>query len=238
MFLTTQSILLVLIGGAFALMLRTYRKQNATEESFLCSILLMLAGCVVPESWLLFPAVWWAFTVLWSDCLRVYLASACAILLVLFYAVLAWEIFPDSPLVVFVEDNLTSAFSRTPIYSTAQEVCPQERLLHLYKLCIAAAAAFLGLWTLFAHLSKYTRANVRVQNFLLVTIPFFLLSLLSVLFPAANGNCMLSVLVATTLFLIGLYLSAYGFPRIRLPKRRRTGPNNRRWKHRKNPYKM
>ena len=38
MFLWLQLILLVLVGTAFVLLLRTYRKQNAIEESFLCSI--------------------------------------------------------------------------------------------------------------------------------------------------------------------------------------------------------
>lgn len=230
MSLLTQLILFVLVGAAFALLLGTYRKQNAMEESFLCSILLMAAGCVVPESLLLFPAIWWAFTVLWSDCLRVYLASLCAILLVLFYAVPLWRFFPDNTAVLFVQDRLIGAFSRTPIYKFTN--------LPIYKLTIAASAAFLGLWALFAHLARYRRANVRVQNFFLITVPFFFLSLLSVLFPATNGNCMLSVLVEATLFLIGLYISAYGFPRIRLPKRSRTSPNKRKWKHRKNPYRL
>lgn len=230
MFLVRQAILLVLVGAAFALLLGTYRKQNAVEESFLCGVLLMLAGCVVPDALLFFPVVWWSFTVLWSDNLRVYLASACAILLVSFYVAILWFIWPDSTTALFVQDNIYNALARTPVFRLSG--------LPLYQLIIAAVAAFFGLWSLFAHLSRYTRANVRTQNFLLVTIPFFLLSLLSVIFPAANGNNMLSVLVGMALFLIGLYLKAYGFPRIRLPKRQRTSASNRKWKHRKNPYKM
>ena len=96
----------------------------------------------------------------------------------------------------------------------------------------------MGVWSLLAHLRRYASANVRVQNFLLVTIPFFLLSLLSVLFPARDGASLMLVLFGASAFLMALYLSAYGFPRIRLPKRRRTSPNKRRWKHRKNPYRM
>ena len=229
MFLWLQLILLVLVGTAFALLLSTYRKQNAIEESFLCSILLMAAGCIVPESLLLFPAVWWAFTVLWSDGLRVYLASVCGILLVAFYAVLVWKFLPGSTLTLFVEERLTNAFSRLPIY--------QFTNLPIYKLSIAASAAVLGLWALIAHLARYTRANVRIQNFLLVTLPFFALSALSVVFPAADGNCMLSTLAASALFLVGLYLHAYGFPRIRVPKRRRD-MSRRRIRGRKNPYRM
>ena len=230
MFLVMQLIELVLVGGAFALLLKTYRKQNAMEESFLCSILLMASGCIVPESLLLFPAIWWAFTVLWSDCLRVYLASVCAILLVVFYAVLVWIFLPDSTLTLFVQNQLTDAFSRTPIYRLTD--------LPIYTLCIAATSAVLGFWVLFAHLARYRRANVRVQNFFLVSLPFFFLGLLSVLFPSTGGNCMLSVLAGSALFLTGLYLSAYGFPRIRLPKRRRPSPNSRRWRRRRNPYRI
>ena len=229
MFLWLQLILLVLVGSAFTLLLKTYRKQNAIEESFLCSILLMAAGCIVPESLLLFPAVWWAFTVLWSDGLRVYLASVCGILLVAFYAVLVWKFLPGSTLTLFVEERLTNAFQRQLIYKFTN--------LPIYKLSIAASAAVLGLWALIAHLARYTRANVRIQNFLLVTLPFFALSALSVVFPAADGNCMLSTLAASALFLVGLYIYAYGFPRIRLPKRRRD-MSRRRIRGRKNPYRM
>lgn len=228
MFLWLQLILLVLVGTAFALLLSTYRKQNAIEESFLCSILLMAAGCIVPESLLLFPAVWWAFTVLWSDGLRVYLASVCGILLVAFYAVLVWLFLPESALALFVEERLTNAFSRV-LFLQAEMPLPE--------LTVAAAAAVLGLWALIAHLARYTRANVRIQNFLLVTLPFFALSVLSVVFPAADGNCMLSTLAASALFLAGLYLNAYGMPRIRLPKRRRD-MSRRRMRGRKNPYRM
>ena len=230
MFLVRQAILLVLVGAAFALLLGTYRKQNAIEESFLCGILLMLAACIVPDALLFFPVVWWGYTVLWSDSLRVYLASVCAILLVCFYVALLWFLLPDSPATLFVQDNIYNALARTPVFRLSG--------LPLYQLIIAAVAAFFGLWSLIAHMTHYSRANVRTQNFLLVTVPFFLLSLLSVLFPAANGNHMLSVLAGTTLFLIGLYLKSYGFPRIRLPRRQRTSPSNRKWKHRKNPYKM
>lgn len=230
MFFVRQAILLVLVGAAFALLLGTYRKQNAVEESFLCGILLMLAGCVMPDALLFFPVVWWGFTVLWSDSLRVYLASVCAIMLVGLYVALIWLLLPDCPLTLFIQDNIFSAFIRTPFYRSAN--------IPICQLIIAAVAVFFGLWTLFAHLSRYSRANVRTQNFLLVTIPFFLLSILSVFFPADNGNDMLSILVGTTLFLIGLYLKAYGFPRFRLPRRQRTGLRNRKWKHRKSPYKM
>jgi hypothetical protein len=48
---------------------------------------------------------------------------------------------------------------------------------------------------------------------------------------------MLSVLAASALFLAGLYLNAYGMPRIRLPKRRRD-MSRRRMRGRKNPYRM
>ena len=242
MFLWLLLILLVLVGSAFTLLLKTYRKQNAIEESFLCSILLMAAGCIVPESLLLFPAVWWAFTVLWSDGLRVYLASVCGILLVAFYAVLVWKFLPGSTLTLFVEERLTNAFQRQLIYkfTNLPRLCRSYEALpnkEIYKLSIAASAAVLGLWALIAHLARYTRANVRIQNFLLVTLPFFALSALSVVFPAADGNCMLSTLAASALFLVGLYIHAYGFPRIRLPKRRRD-MSRRRIRGRKNPYRM
>ena len=232
MFPVRQAILLVLVGSAFALLLRMYRKQNAIEESFLCGILLMVAGGVVPDAWLLIPVVWWAYTVLWADSLRVYLASVCAILLIGFYVALCWFVLPDSAVTVFVRERVMNAFSRSFCYAEGEAV-PSLRWL-----ITAAAATFLGVWSLLTHLSRYSRANVRVQNFLLVAVPFFLLSLLSVLFPARDGASLLFVLLGSAVFFMALYLSAYGFPRIRLPKRSRTSLSNRKWKHRKNPYRM
>ena len=232
MFLIRQLILLVLVGTAFTLLLRMYRKQNAIEDSFLCGILLMVAGCVEPDAWLFFPVIWWAYTVLWADSLRVYLASVCAILLVGFYVALCCFVLPDSAVTLFIRERLANAFSRPFCYAEG------EAVPSLPWLIAAAVAAFMGVWSLLAHLRRYSRTNVRVQNFLLVTIPFFLLSLLSVLFPARDGASLMSVLFGASAFLMALYLSAYGFPRIRLPKRRRTSPNKRKWKHRKNPYRM
>jgi len=229
MFLVGQLILLVLVSIAFTLLLRMYRKQNAIEESFLCSILLMAAGCFTPEALLLIPVIWWGFTVLWADGLRVYLASICGIMLVLFYATLFYLFLPDSVAVVFVRDRLFGALSRTFCY-TADGCIPS-----LLWLVIAAVAVVFGLWAMIAHMTRFTRANVRIQNFLMVAVPFFLLSLLSTLFPATDGNSMLFVLFGASLFLQGLYIAAYGFPRIRLPQRRRKSPNRRKWK-RRSPY--
>ena len=232
MFLVRQAILLVLVGTAFALLLRMYRKQNAVEESFLCGILLMVAGCVVPDAWLFLPVVWWAYVILWADGLRVYLASVCAILLIGFYVLLCRFVLPDCVVAAFIGERIACAFSRSFCFTGGQAVPSLPWLI------AAAVAAFMGIWSLLTHLNRYSHANVRVQNYLLVSVPFFLLSLLSVLFPGRDGMSLLFVLFGASVFFMALYLSAYGFPRIRLPKRRRTSLSNRKWKHRKNPYRM
>lgn len=198
--LATQITLLLLVSAVFWLLLRSYRRTDAMEESLLCSILLLAAGMIVPDVLLLFPFVWWAFTVLWADNLRVYLASAFGILFVAFYAAVVWVIWPESAVVGFVQERFIDVFHRTFCLSSQSQV-------GLVWLVITAVAAIFGLWALIAHLSCYSSANVQVQTRLLVAIPFFVISLLSSLFPTRQGNGMLSVLAAAALFIMILWLA-------------------------------
>lgn len=215
--LVTQLVLLLLISAVFGLLLKSYRRPDAMEESFLCSILLLAAGAVVPDVLLLFPFVWWAFKVMWADNLRVYLASVFGILFVAFYAAILYFLWPESAVVGFVEERLADAFHRTCCFSLQSQV-------GLEWLIITVLSALLGFWLLIAHLGRYTRANVKVQSRLLVALPFFGLSLLSSLFPTAQGNGMLSVLAASALFLSILWLATYGLPKLSMPSRRRRNP--------------
>mgnify|MGYP006872989365 CR=1 FL=1 len=209
-------------------LLKTFRRQDVVEESFLCGVLLSVAGCLVPDALVFFPVLWWSFTVLWSDGLRVYLASLCAILLVAFYAVVVWLVVPDSGVVLFVSERMTGAFHRVPIYRMGD--------VPLYVWLSVAVSAVVGFWALIAHLTHYTRANARIQTYLIVSVPFFVLSLLSTLFPSLAGVSLLSVFIGLSLFLAVLYVYAYGFPRIRISGRRKQ-TSRRKWKGRKNPYK-
>ena len=228
----TQLTLLGLIAAVFVLLLGTYRRQDAMENSFLCSVLLMGAGCVVPDALLFFPLLWWAYVLLWANNLRMYLASACGILLVALYATFIALLWPDAAVVTFVREQLTDALQRQLCFMPGQQTT-----VPLWWLITAAAATLLGLWMMVAHLSKYARANVRVQVRLLITIPAFLASVLSCTFPTQNGNGLFAILVAVTLYLLILYLATYGLPRIRLPRRRRDNTKRRNWKRRTNKYR-
>ena len=208
----TQLTLLVLTGIAFALLLGTFRRQDAMEEGFLCSVLLMAAGCVVPDALVFIPFLWLGFKNMWSDSLRMYCASVCGILLVAFYAAIAWFVWHESPAVTFVETNVYDAFTRTLFITQDGLVLP------LWQTIVAALAMIAGLWLIVVHLSKYTRANVRVQARLLACVPFFLLSALSCIFPTQSGNCLFATLVAAPCFLFGLYVATYGWPKIRIRK--------------------
>ena len=228
----TQLTLLVPACVAFALLLSTYRRQDAMEEGFLCSLLLMAAGCVVPDALAFIPFLWVGFKNLWSDNLRVYCASACGILLVAFYAAIAWFFWHDSLAVTFVETNVYDAFSRTFFFTEGRPVLP------LWQTVVIIVAIVAGLWLIVVHLSKYTRANVRVQARLTACVPFLLLSALSCLFPTRSGNCLFATLIAAPCYLFGLYVSAYGWPKLRLRRTPRRNLSSRRKLKRRTPYKM
>lgn len=213
-FWITQLTLLVLVSAVFALLLKTYRQQTAMEESFLCSMLLMCAGCVTPDALLFFPVVWWAFVVLWSNNLRMYMASMCGIMLVVLYAVLVLFLWPESIVVASVRSQLTESLSR-------QLLTFDSSPLTIWRIVTAGIAMFIGLCAMIAHLSRFARANVRVQSRVLISIPFLLLSILSCLFPTASGNCLLAILVAAAVYLSILYLASYGIPRVRFPRKER-----------------
>lgn len=219
----SQLILLALLAGVFVLLLRSYRKQNAMEESFLCSILLMGAACVAPEAVVFFPVVWWSFHLLWADSLRVYLASVLGILFFTLYAVLTCFFFPDWWVIDYVQSQIDASLVRSVCFWPGQTVASVEYL--------AAIGLFslMGIWALIAHLLKYSRANVRVQTRVLLTIPFLLLSVLSCLFPS-GGNGLLLPLVALAMYLAITYVKAYGFPRIKRKQRRSSRHKRRKMK--------
>lgn len=223
----SQLILLALLAGVFVLLLRSYRKQNAMEESFLCSILLMGAACVAPEVVVFFPVVWWAFHLLWADGLRVYLASMLGILFFLLYAALVYFFYPDWWVVGYVRSQIDVLLIRSVCFWPGQMVAPIEYLT------VTGLFSLLGIWALIAHLLKYSRANVRVQTRVLLTIPFLLLSVVSCIFPSA-GNCLLLPLVALAMYLAVIYVKVYGFPRF---KRKQHRSNRHKRRKMKRPVK-
>lgn len=226
---SSQLIFLALLVCVFVLLLRSYRKQNAMEESFLCSILLMAAACVVPDAVVFFPVVWWAFHLLWADSLRVYIASVLGILFFLFYATLAYFFYPEWWMVDFVRSQIDASLVRS--------ICfwPGYAVSSIGYLAVVALFSLLGMWLLVAHLFKYSRANVRVQTRVLLSIPFFFLALLSCLFPSTSGNCLLLPLMALAIYLTVIYLKAYGFPRIK-PRQHRSSRHRRRKMKRPTKY--
>jgi len=214
----SQLVLLLSMVSVYMLMLRCYRRQDAMEESYLCSILLCLAGCLVPEAVLLVPFFWWGFHMIWANNLRVYMASVLGILSVALYAAIAAFMWPESVVVRFVEQQWIDAFSR--------QFCSAMPLWYILSGSIVGG---LGLWYLAAHLIKFARANVRIQTRALLMLPVVLISILSFLFPAQSGNSLLVILYVSSIYLMVLHLVTYGLPKIHLPKRKeRRGKMNRR----------
>ena len=229
MFLAVQLTVLAVVGAAFALLLTAYRKPDAVENSFLCSVLLMAGGCIEPDLLLFIPVFWWGFSRLWADNLRVYLASLCGILLVALYAAIIWFFLPECNACLWVLSRFDAALNRSFCFDDGQFI-PS-----LTALIIAGVSAVAGIWVLMAHMVRFGRANINIRAYVGVAVPFFLLSLLSTLFPDAHGHSLLPLLVGFTAYLMGVYLYAYGMPRVKLPQRR-SSPRRRKWKRAPSRY--
>lgn len=180
------------------------RRQDAMQDMFLLSLLLCAMGLFVPDAVVLFPVAWWALFMMRSSNLRTYLASLLAILTVALYGAILWFKWPDSIIVRLVLDQWSGVFDRVNALQ-----------LQLVLLVVSAVLALLGLWSIVAHMRRYSRANVRIQTRVLLVLPVYVLSLLSVIFPIRSGNCLLSELWLSSGYLTILYLATYGFPRIR-----------------------
>lgn len=218
MYIAPQILLLLSISVIYALMLRCYRRQDAMEESFLCSILLGITCLFVPDAIALVPFFWWGFHTLWANNLRMYLASMLGLLSVALYASISAFLWPDSWMVATITMLWQSEFSRSFCLS-----------MPLWFLISSGIAAFLGMWYLAAHLLKFARANVRIQTRALLCLPVVLISTLSCLFPPAGGTCLFSLLCLSSGYVTILHWITYGLPKIRLPKRKeRRGKMNRR----------
>jgi len=183
---------------------------------------------LVPDSLLLLPLAWWAFFALRASNLRTYSASLVAILTLALYAFLVWIIWPGSAIVGFELSLWADAFRRTFCWL----------FMPVWLLAASAIFTLVGLWSLIAHLQRYSRANVRIQTRVILAAPAFLVALLSVVFPTASGNALIGLLWAVSLYLTVLYLTTYGFPRVNL--RGNGGSTTRRLSRRadsQNPFK-
>lgn len=174
------------------------------QDMFLLSLLLCAMGLFVPDTVVLFPVAWWALFMLRASNLRTYLASLLAILTVVLYGAILWFLWPTSTFVQLIIDQWSAVFDRE-----------NALLLQPALLVVTALLALLGLWSLVAHMRRYSRANVRIQTRVLLVLPVYFLSLLSVVFPMRSCNCMLSILWLSSGYMTILYLATYGFPRIR-----------------------
>lgn len=199
----------------FGLLQHSYRNSHATEESFLCALLIMVMSAVVPDAVVLLPVVLWGFHLLWADNLRVFLAALVGVLLPLLYASLAAWIWPDAGLVAAVGRVWSDALHRTFCYPGPLPLLIAEAVLFL-----------LTSYLLVVHLYKFTRANVRTQGTILLSIPLLVLSALSCVFPSVGGNSLLVVMVLLLVYLMVQYVVSYGFPKVRIKRRERRSKRN------------
>lgn len=202
-----QILTVLMAVAAFRLLLISYRRQDAQQNVFLLSLLVCTMGLLVPDALVLFPFVWWAIFGLRASNLRTYIASLIAILTVGIYAALAWAIWPESgPVKAEMAIWQDAIFSR----GFCWEVMPPEVLIACGFLVVV------GIWSLIAHVQRYSRANVRIQTRVLLVIPVFAVSLVSTFYPSHSGLSLAGMLCASAGYLTVLYLMTYGFPRINL----------------------
>lgn len=203
-------------GAAVILLtLACYRRQDAMENMFLSSILLMLGGISLPDFSVFFALLWWAVAELKAANVRTYMASLTGIALVGLYMFLAWYFLPDNKLLPFMEERIADALNRT--FFT--DVTP------IWAMAVSGATAVLGLWAGVAHLRKYSEANVRIQTRVQILLPVWIVSLLSFVCPTASGESLMALLWSSSLYLAVLYVLTYGFPR--LPSFSRHDPYRR-----------
>lgn len=192
--------------AVFRLLCISYRRQDAQQNVFLLSLLLCGMALLVPDAVVFLPLAWWAIFGLRASNLRTYMASVIAMLTIAIYCVLVWVLWPES-MPVKAEQLLwqNAIFGRQPGWL----------VLPLAVQLVSALFVLIGLWSIVAHLQRYSRANVRIQTRVLLAVPVFFVSLLSTLYPAANGS-LIALLWASSAYLTVLYLLTYGFPRINL----------------------
>lgn len=218
-------------AGVFLLLLHSYRRQDAQQNMFLLSLLLCLMSLAVPDAVVLFVVAWWLFVALRASNLRMYLASLVAILTVGLYFLIAWLLWPDSRFFAFEQAQWASVLLRG--------YCWQE--MPLWQLIVAAVSALIGFVSMVAHFRNYPRANVRIQTRVLIAVPAMLLSLLSTVFPSRTGYSLWPLLALTALYLMGLYLITYGFPRLTFFARPHRAANTRRLSRKadsRNPFRI
>lgn len=204
-----HGIALVSCIGIFLLLQHSYRSGNATEESFLCALLVAIASCWIPDMAVMLPIVWWGFHLVWADNFKVWLASILGVILVGVYVGAGMWILPNHPWMVAVRENWQQAFVRHFIYPSSG-----------VEMVVLGSLLLTSLFFFIAHLSRFTRTSGKMQANLLLCAPVLLLALVSSLFPGANGASLAVVVLVVDLYLVVLYLKVWGLPK-RKPRRHR-----------------
>ena len=216
------------ITAAFAasvtlvMLLLSYRRQDAMQRMFLCGILLAVSALVLPDSMVFILEMWWGLTVVKASNLRTYIATIMAFATVALYVVLISHVRPQQSHPLPLIDNFTGIFSRSLCLS----------VMPMWMNIANTIAALMALIAGIAHIRHYSVANVRVQTRVLFVLPAALLAFLSCVFPTSSGDCLLSVLWLSSVYLTVLYVSTYGLPKMptfsRNPHRRSFSVRSRR----------
>lgn len=215
MFWLIQAISVVVAAIVILLLLPYSHREDAMKSVFLCSLLTACLSAFFPDFIVFFIVIWWALYILKAVTIRAVCASLLGPLVVGLYLAIFTFTFADSSAIITIREVWENAFTRDFVTSATP----------LWIIIVSATTAILGLIAIVAHINHYATANVKVQTRFLISMSAHLLSLVSCIFPPQTNLSLTLVFWATTLYLIALYISTYGLPKITLFKR--SSPYNR-----------
>ena len=189
----------------------------------------------VPDAVMLFPVVWWLIFALRASNFRTYLASLVGVLVVLLYAGIGWLLWPQSAAIGYIMHAWDTVFQRVFIIAAWASAPAAWQIVFI----VSSVAACVGLICVISFGSRFTQASVRIQSRSMIAALAFLISIVSVVFPPAQGLSLFPIVWLAAVYMCSLYLLTYGFPRFSL-RLRSKGSNMRRLSRKadsQNPFK-
>lgn len=183
----TQLVVAVFQAVLF-LTLKTYHKPNAVQESFLATMLLCLAGLVIPDILLFIPIVWVMLWVQRSFNLKVWMASLIGAATILLYVTLFnW-------LDWIHIGSIADICARTEIQSLGT--------VHLTALIVAVTEGLLAI----CYSAVYFRDETHnIQAYILCFIFSTILASIMMFFPPKNFPSLLTVSILSLTYLLTYY---------------------------------
>lgn len=164
------------------LILNSWRKQNAVEESFLSSLLLITLVMIIPDAVVFFPLLWLSFVLQRAFSLKVWLASITAIVVVAIYAIAL---------------NYTGWFDDFYFASLSQIITRSWIKIDTNLITIGASSIAGVLFLLYSFID-FQRDNTSVQSFIILYSCLYIISTILMFFPPAYFPSLIGISVFAT----------------------------------------